>query len=121
MKAYFFRDGIKKLAREISGKENIYLGIRPYGFHSGNTLPLVVYPRLLARTIKKRGIEPSFKLFVFINDYEQYKTTGPDSKKYPFNIHPQHSTFQYTNDPENKKLNIVDRWQPVIEKKCQHY
>lgn len=39
MKAYFFQNGIKQLAREITGEENIYLGIRPYGFHAGSMLP----------------------------------------------------------------------------------
>ena len=117
MKAYFYKKGIIALSKKLRGNENIYLGIRPYGFHSGNALPLVAYPRLLAREVKKNRIEPHFNLYVFINDYEQAKACGPDIKKYPFNIHPEYSTFQYTNDPNKPNINIVNRWQPIIEKK----
>ena len=46
-KPYFFYSGIKELATTLSGKENIYLGIRPYGFHAGNKIPFVIYPMLL--------------------------------------------------------------------------
>jgi len=52
MKPYFFQNGIRKLAQEISGEENIYLGIRPYGFHAGNMLPFVLYPILLGQELK---------------------------------------------------------------------
>ena len=33
-KPYFFQDGINELSQELSGDENVFLGIRPYGFHA---------------------------------------------------------------------------------------
>lgn len=114
MKTYFYKDGIKKLAQELSGEENIYLGIRPYGFHAGNMLPHVVYPIALGQELKKRGIEPKFNIFIFINDWEQDGLAGPDVKLYPFNIYPKNSTFQFMLDPDNSSKNIVDYWEPII-------
>jgi lysyl-tRNA synthetase class I len=114
MQPYFFQNGSRKLAQEISGRENIYLGIRPYGFHAGNMLPLVLYPMLLGQELKKLGEEPQFNIFIFINDWEQDGLAGPDIKEYPFNIFPENTTFQYTLDPENKGTNIVDFWEPII-------
>ena len=52
-KPYFFYSGIKELATTLSGKENIYLGIRPYGFHAGNKIPFVIYPMLLCEEMEK--------------------------------------------------------------------
>jgi len=114
MKAYFFQDGIKQLAQEVTGKENIYLGIRPYGFHAGNMLPFVLYPVLLSEELKKLGKEPKFNLIIFINDWEQDGLAGPNIKMYPFNIFPKNTTFQYVLDPENNNTNIVDYWEPII-------
>lgn len=117
MKPYLYNEGIKELAQEISGKENIYLGIRPYGFHAGNMLPHIVYPILLGEELQKRGIEPEFNIFVFINDWEQDGLTGPDTKNYPFNVYPKNSTFQFVTEPNNKGRNIVDYWEPKIYSK----
>lgn len=114
MKPYFYNNGIKKLAKEITGEENIYLGIRPYGFHAGNMLSHVVYPILLGQELAQRGIEPKFNIYIFINDWEQGGLAGPDLKKYPFNIYPKDFTFQYMRDPKNPNINIVDYWEPII-------
>jgi len=116
MKAYFFQDGIKQLAQEITGKENVYLGIRPYGFHAGNMLPFVLYPILLSEELKKLGGTPEFNIFVFINDWEQDNLAGPNVKMYPFNIFPKNTTFQYILDPKNENTNIADYWEPIIVK-----
>lgn len=102
MKPYFFQTGIKQLAQEITGKENIYLGIKPYGFHAGNMLPFVLYPMLLCEEVKKLGKEPEFNIFIFINDWEQDRLAGPNVKSYPFNVFPENTTFQYVSDPKNK-------------------
>lgn len=114
MKTYFFQKGIRQLAKEITGKENIYLGIRPYGFHAGNMLPHVLYPVLLSEEVKRIGKKPEFNLFVFINDWEQDGLAGPDVEKHPFNVFPKNTTFQYTSDPDHDNMNIVDRWEPII-------
>lgn len=116
MKPYFFYKGIKKLAIELVGNENVYLGIRPYGFHAGNMVPFVAYPIILCREIKKLGKEPKFKFHIFLNDWEQDKLDGPNTKMYPFNVRPLNTTFQYISDPLNPKRNIVDYWEPIILK-----
>jgi len=114
MRAFFFKKGIEQLADKITGKENIYLGIRPYGFHAGNMLPFILYPILLCAEVKKRGKIPKFNIFVFINDWEQDGLDGPNIKLYPFNIFPKNTTFQYMFIKKNK--NIVDFWEPIIIK-----
>ena len=119
MRAYFFQTGIEQLALEITGKENIYLGIRPYGFHAGNMLPFVLYPWLLCEEIRKLGKVPEFNISIFINDWEQDKLSGPNVKIYPFNVLPENTTFQYVFGPENKNKNIVDYWEPIIVKNAK--
>lgn len=114
MKPFFYYKGIKSLAKILRGDENIYLGIRPYGFHAGNALTQVVYPILLCKELLKQGKIPKFKFFVFINDWEQDRLAGPDLKMFPFNVHPVDTTFQYTFDLNNPAKNIVDYWEPVI-------
>lgn len=49
MKPYLYLRGLKNLAKKIKGNENVHIGIRPYGFHGGNVLSLVVYPYLLCK------------------------------------------------------------------------
>ncbi len=115
MKPYFLEEGLRSLVKTINGNENIYLGIRPYAFHAGNAIPLVVYPLFLCEEVEKMGKPAAFNIFVFINDWEQDKLFGPDTKKYPFNISPLKTTFQYTFSEENSSVSVVDQWQPVIE------
>ncbi|MFA6369168.1 MAG: hypothetical protein WCX20_02195 [Candidatus Shapirobacteria bacterium] len=114
MEPYFYIDGIRKLADELSGDENIYLGIRPYGFHAGNMSTLVVYPLLLCKELNKLGKVPRFNFYVFINDWEQQKLDGVDPKLYPFNILPKYTTWQFMPDPIDEKFSIVDFWEPII-------
>jgi hypothetical protein len=105
MKPYFLYDGIIELAQTLAGTENIYLGIRPYAFHAGNMVTMVVYPLLLCREIEKLGKEAQFNFFIFINDWEQDRLAGPDTKTYPFNIFPLNTTFQYATNPDNPSKN----------------
>jgi len=114
MSAFFLNKGIKDIANTLTGNENVYLGIRPYGFHAGNMLPLVVYPLLLCDELTKIKIEPRFTFFVFINDWEQDGLSCPDVKNYPFNIYPKNTTFQYMESKEKPLMNMVDYWEPVI-------
>lgn len=114
MKPYFYLSGVRELADELRGDENIYLGIRPYGFHAGNMSTLVVYPILLCRELSKLGKIPRFNFYVFINDWEQHKLDGPDPKLYPFNILPKFTTWQFMPDPIDNKFSIVDFWEPII-------
>lgn len=64
MKPYLYLNGMKKLAKEASGNETIHVGIRPYGFHAGNAMALIVYPYLLCKYLKKEGKVPRFRLVI---------------------------------------------------------
>lgn len=55
MKPYFLYNGIAGLAQTLTGTENVYLGIRPYAFHAGNMVTMIVYPLLLCREIERLG------------------------------------------------------------------
>lgn len=115
MKPYFLYKGLLDLAQTLEGNENIYLGIRPYAFHAGNMVTMTVYPLLLCREIERLGKTARVNFFIFINDWEQDRLAGPDTKTYPFNIFPLNTTFQYATNQDNPSLNIVDYWQnPIV-------
>ncbi len=115
IKPYFFQDGINELAAELKGTENIFLGIRPYGFHAGNKIPFVVYPLLLCEAIEKLGKKANFTFYMFLNDWEQdgFDETYTDMKTHPFNVLPKYTTFQYTLY-EKGGGSIVDYWESKI-------
>lgn len=115
MHPYITQKGIDQLTTELSGHENIYLGIRPYGFHAGNETSFVIYPLMLCEALKKVGKEPKFNFFFFINDWEQDQLDGPQIKKYPYNVYPLKTTFQYMPDAFGCHNSIVDHWEPVIK------
>lgn len=115
MKPYFLFDGITQLAKELSGNENIYMGIRPYGFHAGNQLAFMVYPYLLCEELEKYGKNAKFNFHIFLNDWEQDSLEGPDLKKYPFNVTPKNTTFQFLPSEEKDK-SMVEYWEPIIVK-----
>ncbi|MDR1494908.1 MAG: hypothetical protein LBI29_02625 [Rickettsiales bacterium] len=114
-KPYFFTEGLKEVSRFLGGDENIYLGIRPYGFHAGNQIVFNVYPDLLCEFLRKRGIEPKFNFFIFINDWEQVKFAQSDNsiKNYPFNVSPQDTIFQFAIH-DKTIATLVDHWESVI-------
>ncbi len=114
MKPYFCYEGILKLAHELKGNENVYLGIRPYGFHAGNMSTLVAYPLLLCQELARLGKIPKLNVFLFINDWEQEKLDGVNPTMYPFNVLPKGTTWQFIPDPIDKKLFIADFWEPII-------
>lgn len=125
MEPYLYLSGLKRLSGEVKGDEIIHLGIRPYGFHAGNAVALLLYPYLLCKFIRQRGIEPTFKFIVSLNDYEQDSLDGPDTIRYPFNIYPKNSSLKHTVDERGCCDSIVEHWQPILEK-ClrvltQHY
>lgn len=115
-KAYFFNKGIDELAGRMNGNENIFLGIRPYGFHAGNKIPFIIYPLLLCEKYQeKQNKLPRFTFYVFLNDWEQdgFDQTYTDIKTHPFNVIPKFTTFQYTLY-ENGGGCIVDFWESKI-------
>jgi len=114
MEVYFYLEGIEKLVAKLKGTENIYVGIRPYGFHAGNMSTLVAYPILLCREMVRQGKKPKFNIYLFINDWEQEKLDGINPHIYPFNVLPRHTTWQFIPDPIDKRFSIVDFWEPVI-------
>lgn len=119
-KPYFFQDGINELSQELSGEENIFLGIRPYGFHAGNKIPFIVYPLLLCEAMQNVGKKPKFTFYLFLNDWEQdgFDSTYTDIKTHPFNVLPKFTTFQYTLY-EGGGGSIVDYWESkIIEQVC---
>ncbi len=111
---YFFLSGLKQLAQEMQGDENIYLGIRPYGYHAGNQLSLYMYPLLLSEELERLGKEVKLHLYIFLNDWEQDSLIGPDLQLYPFNVWPKTTTFQYLPDPEGCCDSMADHWCPII-------
>jgi len=80
MKPYFLHQGLLELAPTLEGGENIYLGVRPYAFHAGNIVAMVIYPLLLCEEVEKLGKKAQFSFFVFINDWEQDRLAGLDTK-----------------------------------------
>lgn len=115
MKPYFLYKGLLDLAQTLKGDENIYLGIRPYAFHAGNMVTMTIYPLLLCKKLERLGKTAKFNFFIFINDWEQDRLAGPDTKTYPFNIFPLNTTFQYATNQDNPSVNIVDYWQnPIV-------
>ncbi len=116
MKPYLYFNGLKKIVKEIAGNEVIHIGIRPYGFHAGNVMALIVYPYLLCKYFEMEGKVPKFRFIVSINDWEQDYLDGPDPRKYPFNIYPKNSSLQFTPDENGCCKSIVDHWKPIIEK-----
>lgn len=116
MREFFFDKGLKNLARKLKGDEKICIAIRPYGFHAGNQIPLVIYPFFLCEELRKNKKEPKFTIYLVFNDWEQLKLDGPNIKEYPFNVYPKDTTLQYTQDPSHTYKNIVDYWIPIITK-----
>jgi|GEM_PF-768339 len=116
MKPYLYFGGLRNLAKDIRGDETIHLGIRPYGFHAGNQMALVVYPYLLCKYLGAEGKEPKLKFIFSINDWEQDCLDGPDIRRYPFNVYPKNSSLQFMPDEMGCHESITDHWQPVIEK-----
>jgi len=116
MKVYLYKKGIKKLAREVSGRENIHIGIRPFGFHVGNALSTVVYPYMLCLLFRDLGKVPKFNFIISLNDYEQDSLSGPDYHRYPFNIYPRSTIIKYLPDPSGCHKSAADHWVPIIKK-----
>jgi len=114
MRPYFYYQGIKELAQILKGDENIYLGIRPYGFHAGNATTMIVYPLLLCRELELLNKVARFNFYVFLNDWEQDSLDGPNPKLYPFNVMPKFTTWQYMKDPIDGNKKVVDFWKKVI-------
>jgi lysyl-tRNA synthetase class I len=115
MKPYLYLKGLKELVHELNGNEIIHIGIRPYGFHAGNTVALIVYPFLLCKFFSDRGLVPKFRFVISINDWEQDALDGPDPRKYPFNIRPKTSSLQFTPDDFGCCRSIVDHWEKRIK------
>ena len=116
MKPYLYFSGLKRLVKGTSGDEIVHIGIRPYGFHAGNAMALVVYPYLLCRYFEKEKRVARFRFIISINDWEQDCLDGPDPLEYPFNIYPKNSSLQFTPDENGCCQSIVDHWQPIIER-----
>lgn len=115
MEPYLYFSGLKKLAKEVSGNEVVHIGIRPYGFHAGNAMALIVYPYLLCKYIEKEKKEPKLQFIISLNDWEQDALGGPDYRKYPFNIYPKNTSLQFTPDEYGCCDSVVNHWQPIIE------
>lgn len=114
-KPYLLMDGLEAIAANFNGTENIFLGIKPYGFHGGNKIPFVAYPILLCEKLNILGKAPKFNFFVFINDWEQngFDKSVTNIAEHPFNVLPRDTTFQFTKDDEHGG-NIVNYWESVI-------
>lgn len=134
-KTYLFWNGLKQVAKQVSGKEKIFMGIRPFGFHAGNELALLVYPWHLCNLVKKEGKLPEFEFFISINDmepnglkylyndangklfYKPQEFTLSEEVPFEYNVFPRTTSFQYTKCEEGCCKSIVDHWQKIIESK----
>lgn len=116
MKPYLYFSGLLKLVADIKGSERIHVGIRPYGFHAGNSMALVVYPYLLCKYTELAGKKAQFRFIVSINDWEQDALDGPNPRKYPFNVYPKNTSIFYLQDDKKCCKSAIDHWQPIIER-----
>lgn len=116
---YLYWQGLTKLAKNLKGTETFHMGIRPFGFHGGNKLTLVVYPLLLCEEFSKLGKTPRFKFYLSINDWEPHRLSYIDPDRLQFNISPEQTTFQYTPDPAGCCKSIVDHWEKIIKSKFE--
>lgn len=110
-------EGINKLAGTVTGAENVFLGVRPFGFHAGNMTSMLAYPLLLCEAVQAKGITPSFKFHVFLNDYEQNGVRGHDLAPNVVNdgnVYPADTTLQYARHSEGN-CSVTDYWAPVIK------
>jgi len=117
MNTSLYLNGLKKAAKTMKGNEKIHLGIRPYALHAGNILTIVTYPLLLCEELEQNGKIAKFNFIVSINDWEQAALLGENIHKYNFDIKPDHTTLEFTNEKNGKKT--VDYWEKVIQKKLK--
>lgn len=134
-KVFLFWNGLNKLAEELQGDENIFVGTRPFGFHGGNRWTMIAYPWHLFRKLEENGKKPKFTFYISINDMEPchlkylyldnnskpyYKTLqqmGEDEEPpYNYNVFPEDTSFQFTADPDGCCDCIAGHWQKIMEK-----
>ncbi len=111
---YYFATGLKELTSTFHGNEHIHAGMRPYGLHLGNKLPLIVYPILIGNALRKRGIEPRIQYTVSLNDWDTDEYSYPED--YPMNLIPKGRSFQYKEDRDGCHKNCVDHWETIVER-----
>jgi len=100
-----YKQGLDSISNTLDGKETIYAGIRPWGYHPGNSIVLAIYPHLLAEKVSERGINPEFKYTITINDME--------SVKYDFdNFCPLDTSFEFAHN--------IASTEKVINKDLEH-
>ena len=116
MNPYLYFNGLLKLISDVDGTEKIHIGIRPYGFHAGNSMALIVYPYLLCKYFEKLRNIPRFHFIISINDWEQDALDGPDIRKYPFNIYPKNTSLQFLASECNCHRTAIEHWEPIIIK-----
>ena len=117
MRPYLYLRGLKKLVRESRGDETVHVGIRPYGFHAGNTMALIVYPYLFCKYLEDAGKEPRLKFIISLNDWEQDALDGPNYRKFPFNIYPKTTSLQFTPDEFGCCESVAAHWGKIIKQR----
>lgn len=65
-----FHAGLRDLALLLRGDAVLNAGMRPYGFHAGNKLPIPACPYLLTHEVAQRGVRPMFRYVLILNDWE---------------------------------------------------
>ena len=119
---YLYLDGLKDLAKDLKGNEKIHIGIRPYGFHAGNVLTIILYPRILCEVFRSiHNKEPEFNFILSINDWEQDTLDGPDYRRFPFNIFPKTTSIQMMNINSDSDIKMVDYWESIIIKTFKNF
>ncbi|MDY6905335.1 MAG: hypothetical protein SWH61_11680 [Thermodesulfobacteriota bacterium] len=67
---HLFREGVSYVAENTVRDTVIYTGVRPTGYHSGNSVVVSIYPHLVADACRKLGKKAEFTYVVTLNDIE---------------------------------------------------
>ncbi len=131
---FLYRNGLKKMAKQIQGTEKVHIGIRPLGFHAGNKMALLVYPYLLCEEFEKTERRPAFQFFISLNDFEpnelKYLEKSPRGKffykkisaygdnepTYGSNIFCEETSIGNIPDHNGCCPTIVDHYEKVIQR-----
>jgi len=108
--------GLQALARRMTGRERIHMGVRPNGFHAGNALALVAYPLLLLRELARVEGEVECSFIVSINDLEPSAFGYPLGQQYPNNVVAMGVPFGLTPDPYGCCTSISRHQEPIIRR-----
>ncbi len=108
---YVYKKGLVELVSTLNGNERIHVGIRPYGFHAGNVVALVSYPKLLCEEYKRQYKKPLVLLLFYrlttgsrMHWTDQIIISGLLIKKNSPAFRLGSMMYNTSNDPKHKKI-----------------